>query len=158
MNGRSQGRRIRIRRSPSVAASLLTELNPFLLNVTGQSGYELNGLSSGASNVCIGSKPEKLNASKCFPLFTQQRTSPRYFGMSVSCHKRTSGWQRTMSIHRLRLREFPCAVEDFGARAIEAHHVIPAWHGWQAVADLAVAAAELDGDRAVRAFLRGDTV
>jgi hypothetical protein len=32
-----------------------------------------------------GSKPEKLNASKCFPLFTQQRTSPRYFGMSVSC-------------------------------------------------------------------------
>src|SRR5467141_335804 len=55
MNGRIQGRRIRIRRSPSVAASLLTELNPFLLNVTGQSGYELNGLSSGASNVCIGS-------------------------------------------------------------------------------------------------------
>src|SRR6478672_4546215 len=32
-----------------------------------------------------GSKPEKLNASKCFPLFTQQRTSSRYFGMSVSC-------------------------------------------------------------------------
>jgi hypothetical protein len=54
MNGRIQGRRIRIRRSPSVAASLLTELNPFLVNVTGQSGYELNGLSSGASNVCIG--------------------------------------------------------------------------------------------------------
>ena len=43
--------RNRIRRSPSVAASLLTELNPFLVNVTGQSGYELNGLSSGASNV-----------------------------------------------------------------------------------------------------------
>src|ERR1700686_3792960 len=36
-------------------------------------------------NVAYGSKPEKLNESKCFPLFTQQRTSPRYFGMSVSC-------------------------------------------------------------------------
>jgi len=24
-----------------------------------------------------GSKPEKLNESRCFPLFTQQRTSPR---------------------------------------------------------------------------------
>ncbi len=31
-----------------------------------------------------GSKPEILAASKCFPLFTQQRTSPRYVGMSVS--------------------------------------------------------------------------
>ena len=28
-------------------------------------------------NVRSGSKPEKLNESKCFPLFTQQRTSPR---------------------------------------------------------------------------------
>src|SRR5258705_324834 len=36
----------------------------------------------------VRSKPEKLNESKCFPLFTQQRTSPRYFGMSVSCHER----------------------------------------------------------------------
>jgi hypothetical protein len=36
-----------------------------------------------------GSKPEKLNASRCFPLFTQQRTSPRYFGMSVSCQERS---------------------------------------------------------------------
>jgi hypothetical protein len=32
-----------------------------------------------------GSDPEKLNESKCFPLLTQQRISPRYFGMSVSC-------------------------------------------------------------------------
>jgi hypothetical protein len=63
-----------------------------------------------------------------------------------------------MSIHRLRLGEFPCAVQDFGARTIEAYHVIPARHGRQAVGDLAVAAAEPDGDRAVRAFLRGDTI
>src|SRR6266404_7950274 len=38
----------------------------------------------------FGSKPEKLNESKCFPLFTQQRTSPRYFGISVSCQQATS--------------------------------------------------------------------
>src|SRR6266403_6360953 len=33
----------------------------------------------------FGSKSENRHASKCFPLFTQQRTSPRYFGMPVSC-------------------------------------------------------------------------
>src|SRR5258708_18710001 len=45
----------------------------------------------GTKNVSTrpGSNPEKLHASICFPLFTQQRTSPRYFGMSVSCHERT---------------------------------------------------------------------
>ena len=36
-----------------------------------------------------GAKPEKLSASICFPLFTQQRTLPRYFGMSVRCHEAT---------------------------------------------------------------------
>src|SRR5882724_8955141 len=30
-----------------------------------------------AADVSDGSKPEKLHASICFPLFTQQRTSPR---------------------------------------------------------------------------------
>ena len=62
MNGRIQGRRTRIRRFPSVAASLLTELNPFLVNVTGQSGYGLNGPSSGASNVWVQ------NANYALPL------------------------------------------------------------------------------------------
>ncbi len=42
-------------------------------------------------DVSDGSKPEKLNASICFPLFTQQRTSPRYFGMCVSCQMLTLG-------------------------------------------------------------------
>src|SRR5260370_12891725 len=42
------------------------------------------------TNVRNGPKPEKLKASKCFPLFTQQRTSPRDFGMSVSCQQPTS--------------------------------------------------------------------
>src|SRR4029434_5330798 len=62
------------------------------------------------------------------------------------------------SLHGLRLPEFPCAVQDFRARAIETHHVVPARHGRQAVGDLAVAVAELDDDRAIRALLRGNTV
>ena len=69
MKGRIQERRIRIRRSPSVPASLLTELNPFLVNDTGQSGYELNGLSSGASNVCIGSRADLYAVMGTRPLY-----------------------------------------------------------------------------------------
>ena len=46
------------------------------------------------ADVCNGSKPEKLNESKCFPLFTQQRTSPRYFGMSVSCSQHQTSSHR----------------------------------------------------------------
>src|SRR3977135_2118473 len=64
--------------------------------------------------------------------------------------------QRPKSIHALRHREFPCAVEGFGARAIEPHHVIPAWHSRQAIRNRAVAAAELNGDQAVRIYLGGD--
>src|SRR6266446_8746081 len=54
----------------------------------------------GTKNVSTrpGSKPEKLHASICFPLFTQQRTSPRYFGMSVSCQLRTHAPQRAASL------------------------------------------------------------
>src|SRR6266481_6499124 len=37
-----------------------------------------------------GSKPEKLNESKCFPLCPRKQTSPYARGMSVSCHKRKS--------------------------------------------------------------------
>jgi hypothetical protein len=56
---------------------------------------------SGNLNVRSGSKPEKLNESKCFPLFTQQRTSPRCFGMSVSCHERTHAPQQTSKPHTI---------------------------------------------------------
>jgi len=35
-------------------------------------------------------KTGKVNESKCFPLFTQQRTSPRYFGMSVRANGLTA--------------------------------------------------------------------
>src|SRR6478752_2247324 len=62
------------------------------------------------------------------------------------------------STGRLRFREFPTTVQDFGARPVEPHGVIPALHDRQAVGQLAVAAAKLDGDRAVGAFLRGDIV
>jgi len=86
MNGRIQGRRIRIRRSPSVAASLLTELNPFLVNVTGQSGYELNGLSSGANNVCIGLSKTGPDAIEMGCLrYPRKRPNCGHRGASGSC-------------------------------------------------------------------------
>jgi hypothetical protein len=59
---------------------------------------------------------------------------------------------------RLRLGEFPGAVEDFFSRRIETHCVIPTRHDRQAVGNLAVATAELHGNRTVAAFLRRDVV
>src|SRR5205823_14029319 len=56
------------------------------------------------------------------------------------------------SIHELRFWKFPLAVQDFGAREKEPHHVIPARHSRQTIQNLAVAAAELNVDRAVRVF------
>ena len=52
-------------------------------------------------DVSSGSKSENLHASKCFQLFTQQRTSPRYFGMSVSCQQRKSPTLPRISHHAL---------------------------------------------------------
>jgi len=65
----------------------------------------------------LGPKPEKLNESKCFPLFTQQRTSPRYFGMSASCHNRLYASQQDGPSCRLKVRavllvEFVIARSD----------------------------------------------
>src|SRR3974390_1202538 len=60
--------------------------------------------------------------------------------------------------YRLRFGEFPGSVQNLGSRAIEPGHVIPAVHDGQAVGDLAIAAAELDGDRTARFFFRGDIV
>jgi hypothetical protein len=37
------------------------------------------------ADVAAGSKPEKLNASICFPLCPRERTSRNAVGMSVSC-------------------------------------------------------------------------
>src|SRR5258706_14942516 len=41
-----------------------------------------------------GSKPEKLYARICFPLYPQNRTSLNAVGMSVSCHFRTHAAQQ----------------------------------------------------------------
>jgi hypothetical protein len=57
--------------------------------------------------------------------------------MSALGQKQTCLGRRASSIHWLRLREFPCAVQDFGARAIEPHHLVPALHDRQAVGNLA---------------------
>jgi hypothetical protein len=58
----------------------------------------LEGSKAGCESE-LGPTPEKLNESKCFPLFTQQRTSPRYFRMSVSC---LSGSRRLIrSLHNV---------------------------------------------------------
>jgi hypothetical protein len=56
------------------------------------------------------------------------------------------------------LGESPGAVQNLGAGPIEAHHIIPALHNRQAIGNCTVAAAELDGDRTVLAFPRGDIV
>ena len=62
------------------------------------------------------------------------------------------------SLHRLRFRERPRAVQNLWTRTIEPHHVVPARRDRQAVRDLAVAAAELNRHRAVGVLLRGDVV
>src|SRR6476646_2142072 len=72
----------------------------------------------------------------------------RRFSRSVALRLRRS----FLLLHRLRLREFPCAVQDFRARAIEPHGVVPALPDRQTIRNLAVAAAELDWDRAVVAL------
>ena len=45
-------------------------------------------LLASAPHVRVGSKPEKLKASKCFPLCPRKQTLRYALGMSVSCHKR----------------------------------------------------------------------
>src|SRR6266850_4389110 len=51
-------------------------------------------------------------------------------------------------------REFPLAIENFSARAKEAHRVIPPLHDREAIGNFAIAAAKLDGDRTIRTFDR----
>jgi hypothetical protein len=49
----------------------------------------------------LGLVPKQMSAGQlsiCFPLFTQQRTSPRCFGMSVSCQKQTHAPQQIASL------------------------------------------------------------
>src|SRR5882757_5158257 len=58
----------------------------------------------------------------------------------------------------LRGREFPATIQDLGTGTIEPHHVVPASRDRDAVRDLAVAAAELDCDRAIISLVRGNVV
>ena len=57
-----------------------------------------------------GSNSEKLNASICFPLFTQQRTSPRYFGISASCQDRKSRFMVQSKGYQTRTTRFCGAI------------------------------------------------
>ena len=58
----------------------------------------------------------------------------------------------------MRFRKLPSSVEDFFARAIEPHRVVPAGHYREPVRNLAVPAAELNSDRSVHTFLGRDIV
>src|SRR5580704_4519190 len=82
------------------------------------------------------------------------RRGPSFFIIVV----RDSWLRCCSSVHSLRLGEFPRAVENFLVRPVKPYGVVPARSDRQAVVDLAVAAAELDLDRSVRGFLRGDVV
>src|ERR1700746_3282362 len=62
------------------------------------------------------------------------------------------------STHRLRLGESPCAVEDFTSWEKESHCVVPPLCDRQAICDLAVAPAKLDGHGAIWALFPRDTV
>ena len=62
------------------------------------------------------------------------------------------------SIGRFRFREGPTAIQNLGAWPIEPHQIVPARRRRQAIVDLAVAAAELNGNRPVSVCLRGDIV
>jgi hypothetical protein len=57
-----------------------------------------------AAEFRCGSKSEKLNASICFPLCPQQRTSSDHGGMSELCHTQTSRFVRPLR------RQYPRTV------------------------------------------------
>src|SRR5690349_17959218 len=51
------------------------------------------------------------------------------------------------SLRRLRVRKLPGAVENFRARAVETHGVVPAFHDRNAVWNFAIATAEMNRRR-----------
>src|SRR5580704_6544155 len=99
---------------------------------------------------------ERFSSLYSFVLYPLSRMLAQY----RKCDFRAAGDINIVSPsrHRLRLRECPFAAHDLRLRPIEAHRIVPAGHDRQAVRNFAVAAAELDRDRAVVAFLRRDIV
>src|SRR6266481_5801159 len=110
------------------------------------------GLTGMMAPICIGfDEANPVSGRSC-------RVSPRPLSKSKRRRVMPLGGHSPGSTHRLRLGEFPCAIEDFRSRAKEAHRVVPALYDRQAIRNFAVATAELDGDRAVRALFRGDVI
>ena len=59
---------------------------------------------------------------------------------------------------RLRRWEAPFSLENLIAWTIEPHHIVPALLDRQTVWNVAIAAAELDDNRTIGAFLSGNVV
>ena len=51
-------------------------------------------------------------------------------------------------------RKFPPAIDNFWARAEEAHRVIPPLHNREAIGNFVITAAKLNDDRTIRSFYR----
>jgi Bacterial regulatory helix-turn-helix protein, lysR family len=81
----------------------------------------------------------------------------RKLGSALRCDSGTV-LSSPASTLRLCQRKRPRAVEDFCSRAEETYRVVPPLCYRQAILDLAVTPAELDGDRTIRASFRGDAV
>src|SRR6267142_1722308 len=73
---------------------------------------------------------------------------------------RDAGIKRRAAASTLGLcqRKQPRAVDDFCPGAEETYRVIPPLRDGQAILDLTVAPAELDGDRTIRTFFCGEAV
>src|SRR6478609_8394950 len=85
-------------------------------------------------NVAFGSKPEKLNASTCFPLCPRKRTSGGRVGMSVQCQKQSFTVGDSSALNRclqrslrsasaLLLCKFQGAVRKRAGVASECRHI-----------------------------------
>src|SRR5262245_54760477 len=66
--------------------------------------------------------------------------------------------QSHLSRHGLSLRESPFSIQDFRAWTVEPNEIVPSRRDRQAVGNLAVADAELNGDRSVRILPGSDVV
>jgi hypothetical protein len=89
-----------------------------------------------------------LAAQKRLPAFYRFREFAVAGGL-ISYGQRITDGYHSRSVCWLGLWELPLAAQDIGARTIKPRRVVPAIHDRQAVWNLSIAAAELNGDRAV---------